>query len=576
MIKRVFGSLRGKVLLVIIGALAPLIVLIIAFNMYVLSEYNEKLIDSNSNMLAFKVKDIEYSMTKMEGSMLNIVANEPDFRMFAFGKKDEYKDYMELYEVMKNLDSEMYINKDWWASAIASPKKGVYRFAANKANTNNVSAATILDYIRQQSDAGNISLGRNWIIHTIEDEYYLWRTLKQSDTCLIGMINISELLKELNKDVGDGSRFILFDNSNIYQIDSFVPADISLLDAQSILALDGGNYLFVEEKLNNSDLHIAYISPKIRMLQSIHSTQFLLVIISILLFFIVPVSFYILNRIFLKPLNRLEKTMEKMGTDRSVVDVPGNESEEFKKVYQTLNEMLVSISGLQNELYERQLEMNQTQLQYYQLQIRPHFYLNCLKSIYGMIQLGNNKNAENAIVLLSKHLRYILSENGESIPVTRELEFIRNYLELQRVGMEKRIQYEIECDEEMEYFDIPSISLLSVVENSVKHGYTADKVLEIKVKIDVLESEDGKIAHFIISDNGKGYNEEILERLNMSGGESAPDEKAEWHIGLNNMIQRFKLQYGDNVYFVFGNYNGPETEIFIRNEVKVGEGSIIG
>ncbi len=564
MIKNIFRSLRGKVILIMIGSLTPLSILIFAFNMYVLSEYNKRLVDSNANMLAFKVKDIEYSMTKMEDSMLDIVANKPDFRMFAFGEKDEYKDFVELYEVIKNLDSEMYVNKEWWASAVISPDKEVYRFAANKANINDIGGSDILEYIQEQSDAGKLNLSRNWDMHTIDGEYYLFRTLKQRSTYLIGMINVSDLIRKLNEDTSSESRFILFDKNNTYQMDEFFPGDISLTEGDNTLDLNGEKYQYVEQNLSNSSLHIAYITPRIGITRNIHNSVFLLVLLSIILIFGIPLIFLFLDRIFLRPLNNLEKTMEKMGTDKETVEIPEKESIEFKKVYQTLNEMLVSISGLQNELYERQLEVDKTQLQYYQLQIRPHFYLNCLKSIYGMIQLGNMSNAEKAIVLLSKHLRYILSETGDNIPVYKEMEFIRNYIELQQVGMEKHIQYYPECAEEMKDFEIPSLSLLSVVENSIKYSYLADKVLEIRLKIDVLESEDGKIAHFLVTDNGKGYEEETLKALNMNSAGNLPSENGQWHIGLHNMMQRFKLRYGDNVYFVFGNYNGAETEVFIR------------
>lgn len=571
MINKLFNSLKGKVLLVLVGALVPLLALIIVFNMYTLSEYNGKLIETNANVLAFKVKDIEYSMSKMEGAMLNIVVNKPDFRMFAFGEEDEYKDYMELYEVMSELDSEMYINKDWWASAIVSVDKDVYRIAANKTNTRDINGTVILDYLREKSEKEELAQHRKWDIHTIDDEYFMWRTLKQRNAYLIGMIDLSELLMDLNKNLGDGSCFVFLNGDEIYQTEDFIPENVLISNEKNTLDIGGRSYLYVTQKIENTDLTLAYFSPRIRIFNDVHNTQFLLVLISMLIIIVVPVSFYILNRIFLRPLNKLEKNMESLGATQMTVVVPPNESAEFSKVYNTLNDMIGKISDLQKELYVRQLEMNQVQLQYYQLQIRPHFYLNCLKSIYGMVQMGNMTDAEKTIVLLSKHLRYILSENGESIPVSKELEFIDNYIELQQVGQEKKIHYECSCDEALKDFAVPPVSLLSVVENSIKYSYLADRVLNIRVMIENLDSDDGRIAHFIIADNGKGYDSDVLDSLNMNEGKAYDDDSGQWHIGLNNMMQRFKLLYGDNAYFAFGNYDGAETEIFISNEVSTDE-----
>ena len=106
----------------------------------------------------------------------------------------------------------------------------------------------------------------------------------------------------------------------------------------------------------------------------------------------------------------LVSTMDRIGRGelsvRSSVDY---RNAEFTQVNETFNRMIDQITQLKIDGYEKELEARRNEMTALKLQIRPHFVLNCLKSVYAMVQTGSREDAQQLILLLSRYLRYILS-----------------------------------------------------------------------------------------------------------------------------------------------------------------------
>ncbi len=178
-----------------------------------------------------------------------------------------------------------------------------------------------------------------------------------------------------------------------------------------------------------------------------------------------------------------------------------------------------------------------------------------------MIVEGKLEDIQRLIILLSNHLRYMLQEERRMVTLEKELQYIRNFVELQQICMKYPPLCNIECEPELNQFEIPSISLLSFVENSIKYGMNMEKGLQIHVKIGRMMIEGEPFVYLSVSDNGRGFEEDMLKKLNFVL-EALP---AEGHIGIYNVIQRYRLQFGEeNVIFAHSNYEGAFTEIFIK------------
>jgi len=108
-------------------------------------------------------------------------------------------------------------------------------------------------------------------------------------------------------------------------------------------------------------------------------------------------------------------------------------------------------------------------------------------------------------------------------------------------------------------FRVPPISVLTFVENSVKHGMSLNKPLNIYIKARLLLSEEGDYVNITISDNGKGFSDEELLKLNDNENANSSE-----HIGILNVKNRFAIIYNNKSTIFFSNQaNGACVEIFI-------------
>lgn len=178
---------------------------------------------------------------------------------------------------------------------------------------------------------------------------------------------------------------------------------------------------------------------------------------------------------------------------------------------------------------EQLLKANtESQLTYLRAQINPHFYMNMLNNIHGMIEIDAEK-AQNMILDMSRLMRYSLYDScKERIPLADEVTFISNYIRLmrQRYPQDKvTISFVTPEPEVMQGVMIPPMLLLVFIENAFKHGisYIADSLIAIKIEI-----SDGVV--MFTSINSCNH-----ERNTSDGG----------GIGLQNVKQRLALLYGD-------------------------------
>ncbi|NII28563.1 histidine kinase [Pseudoflavitalea sp. X16] len=175
---------------------------------------------------------------------------------------------------------------------------------------------------------------------------------------------------------------------------------------------------------------------------------------------------------------------------------------------------------------EAQAERLASELKFLRSQVSPHFLFNVLTN---MVSLARKKSdqLEPALIQLSDMLRYMLYEtNGERFPVTKEVEYLRNYIELQqlRFGEDVRVQVDIEHSEPS--CAIEPMLLIPFVENAFKHGIGLVKDPYIKIALQVKE----QYLHFRVVNN---YNRDNVSKDAGSG------------IGLANVRNRLRLLYGD-------------------------------
>lgn len=123
------------------------------------------------------------------------------------------------------------------------------------------------------------------------------------------------------------------------------------------------------------------------------------------------------------------------------------------------------------------------ELNFLKLQINPHFLFNTLNSIYSQAHL-KSEQTEYSILKFSQIMRYVLYDSTtEKIPLTRDLEYIRNYIDLQKLRISKNITIQYEVKGVTNDLLIAPLLLITFIENAFKHGisYSSPSAIDIKI-----------------------------------------------------------------------------------------------
>ena len=181
--------------------------------------------------------------------------------------------------------------------------------------------------------------------------------------------------------------------------------------------------------------------------------------------------------------------------------------------------------------------------------INPHFIFNALNSIRALID-ENPSRARNAITELSNILRSSMqTEKSETVPFEKELGIVKDYLALEHIRFEDRLQIEYQIDEDTLDQPVPPMMLQTLVENAIKHGIGKQ---EKGGMVKVISDFKGNFHELIVQNSG------FLNGLNKSDG-----------FGLSSTKNRLHLLFGEKANFEITQYNGlVEAKVLIPIEAK--------
>lgn len=202
---------------------------------------------------------------------------------------------------------------------------------------------------------------------------------------------------------------------------------------------------------------------------------------------------------------------------------------------------------------EAELGRTEAELQNLKNQISPHFLLNTLNNIYALTAIDSEK-AQEAILSLSRMLRYLLYENQNStVALSKETEFLHTYIRLMqlRVAKDVDIRYDISIPQDEDPQVAPLI-FISLVENAFKHGISVSDPCFIHIRLSV-DSEKGLLT-FSVSNSfhpksssdktGSGIGlQQVRSRLALSY-----PEKHTWKYGISRdgrqYVSTININYG--------------------------------
>ncbi len=165
----------------------------------------------------------------------------------------------------------------------------------------------------------------------------------------------------------------------------------------------------------------------------------------------------------------------------------------------------------------------QTELKFLKAQYHPHFLFNALNTIYFQMD-ENVAAAKKSVEKFSELLRYQLYDQQQTVPVSQEVRYLRNFIELQEIRSSDRLQLSVHFDDKLNGQQVYPLLMLPLVENAFK--YVGG---DYWIRIEALVNQD----------------ELRFSVANATPGEipiPVSDQKA-GGIGLDNLRRRLQLLY---------------------------------
>lgn len=182
------------------------------------------------------------------------------------------------------------------------------------------------------------------------------------------------------------------------------------------------------------------------------------------------------------------------------------------------------------EIQNLKLQATQTEIELNNLksQLNPHFMFNALNSVRALVS-ENPDQAKEAITKLSNMLRAALQTGKKSlISLEEELQLVHNYLSIEKIRFEDRLQYKFNIDSNTRALPVPPLMIQTLVENAVKHGVSnlpEGGLIELNTHL-----SDGRLT---------------IELFN-SGEYTVEKKSNSTRLGLKNTCRRLKLLYGES------------------------------
>ncbi len=207
---------------------------------------------------------------------------------------------------------------------------------------------------------------------------------------------------------------------------------------------------------------------------------------------------------------------------------------EIRKTIHTLEQQ----AEMEKSLLEKEVEaarmhrrLQERRFAQLQSQINPHFLFNTLNTIAALAREESAPLSEELILRLSSFFRYSLESDEKLVPLGREIQLLRDYMELQETRYGDRITMEIHADPSLNSVVVPKLILQPLVENSILHGLRT-RGGGGQIRIRTYRGRRGVTV--MVSDNGCGFDPRRMR----------PESGRHRSIGLDNIRERMELSGG--------------------------------
>ena len=536
--KHFIQTLTGKITIVILLIVFPVIFMVYQNGRSTRQNWQEQQITKAEDDLALYASSMDHIFDILEETLLYLPINNNSFnQLVSFPQSDTQRHWSLLISIKEQISSIKEIYPFMENIFVYYPEQNL--FLNEKVNPEMTAV------IRKQAKnfSGSAASSKLWNTVSTANGYYLYWLYKRDGYCLGSWISYDALLSYICQNestaAADTPTYLLTDFAgNVLTTQGGITV-IPREDLGATVEKDG--QFFITCQALHPGVYIARILGTAELGLSPHWYSSSFAAVTVLALLLVICVVLCISHWVLTPVKELTQGIEEIasGNIEHRLQNPSGTSLEFEKIETEFNHMMDQLKDMQIQIYQQELEQNETKLRYLSQQIQPHFILNSLNTLYTY----SNRDVEatrKIIRLLSQYYRYVVNIESRYVNLGQELDHIENFLKLQKIRFPRKLDYEILCEDGIDIVPIPPFLLESFIGNSLKYGQ--DEQEKIMIRIQAVQVEPFVI-RISVQDQGGGFSPEILEAI---------EEYHKTHVknellgtGIYNCIERLNLIYQD-------------------------------
>lgn len=533
------NSLIAKIMLFMSGLLVLSGIILLTLLRYtgdVLAENRQKEI---GHLLNIYETSLEYGLNSTDNNLLSIAQEQKSLEELSNAEEARrYYAATDLLDIIKRLRS----NNDTVDMLIAI---GNYENDVSDASARltvkdrDAIIAYMNDRRAERKDGEKMPTGtQGWIVVTVGKEQYLLRSYDTQDYSAAAWIKADTFLDQVLRLEHDTNRILALEDKEGVRIAGE--------------AYEGTKSMEVWRKeIGKYHLILVCTVEGNTIYEQIPLLPVAILSIVLLMIGLLAWLYWYVRREIFQPIRALMYTIEYIqnGDYRHRVETRC-ENREFSVLNAAFNTMLDTIVELRISEYERQLCQKEAEIKYFQMQIKPHFFINAIATIHSMSFDNRGEEIRAYIAALSDNIRYMFKAGLHTVPIAEELDHLEKYLEMQEILYPGCVFCYIDRPQELMEWQIPQMILHTFLENKYKHTVKVGNILSIYIAVKEIQRQGQKALEVTIEDDGEMFPENVIQKkweINDQNGHG---------VGLYNVARTMEIMYGMPDLLKFDNISG--------------------
>ena len=550
-----FDSVFTRLMLTFLIILIPLYVIGVNVYSWAVDTVRGQLMDSMVSQVNFSISSFELEMQRIQKSMYECTSDENLSQLVFVPVNNLYERNQRIIRLQQHLtyikNSSRYIDNVYVFIPLIGKKLNAVTFPDNLDT----------DEFNKYAQLKTTLNGK--LINESGHMYFYFRSRSNIDNSskpayiFIIALSSAEMKKALLELNTDGTNaFLVKDTSGNYfgisNSNTGTDKDIQNKvteylekDDHHIFQYYRGEKTYLVSYSNSDFLNMALMEyiPEFQVFQPLKKYQELF-----LIFILVALAAIILYTIYTykfihKPMIKLVNSFQKVEKGNFDISITHNHNDEFKYLYRRFNAMVENLKTLVDQVYKQKILAQHAELKQLQSQINPHFLYNNILTVSNLIKMSDFECAQKLTQHLGKYYQYITKTMVEDVPLQKEMNHMRDYIEIQTIRFQSNLR--VEVDELPAGYGnrmVPRLILQPIVENAFKYGLR-EKMDIGRLRIRIRQYD--AVFSIFIEDNGDCLSDGKLEEirsslissdLKFSGASSA----------LINVHRRIRIKFGRN------------------------------